>query len=158
MLEYNEDDIRKGENNMEPVYWLIALVVLLIIEIITLGLTTIWFAGGALAAFLAALLGMNTIVQVIIFLAVSFVLLIYTRPLAAKYFNTRRVRTNSESLIGKEAKVTAKIDNFNQQGTVMVNGQEWSARSVDDQIIEPEEPVTIIEISGVKLIVKKKEE
>lgn len=143
---------------MEPVYWLIALVVLLIIEIITLGLTTIWFAGGALAAFLAALLGMNTIVQVIIFLAVSFVLLIYTRPLAAKYFNTRRVRTNSESLIGKEAKVTAKIDNFNQQGTVMVNGQEWSARSVDDQIIEPEEPVTIIEISGVKLIVKKKEE
>lgn len=143
---------------MEPVYWLIALVVLLIIEIITLGLTTIWFAGGALAAFLAALLGMNTIIQVIIFLAVSFVLLIYTRPLAAKYFNTRRVRTNSESLIGKEAKVTAKIDNFNQQGTVMVNGQEWSARSVDDQIIEPEEPVTIIEISGVKLIVKKKEE
>lgn len=143
---------------MEPVYWLIALVVLLIIEIITLGLTTIWFAGGALVAFLAALLGMNTIIQVIIFLAVSLVLLIYTRPLAAKYFNTRRVRTNSESLIGKEAKVTAKIDNFNQQGTVVVNGQEWSARSVDDQIIEPEEAVTIIEISGVKLIVKKKEE
>lgn len=158
MLEYNEEDIRKGENNMEPVYWLIALVVLLIIEIITLGLTTIWFAGGALVAFLAALLGMNTIIQVILFLAVSCILLVYTRPLAAKYFNTNRIRTNSEGLIGKEAKVIAKIDNFNQQGTAMVNGQEWSARSVDDQIIEPEEHVIILEISGVKLIVKKKEE
>lgn len=143
---------------MEPVYWLIALVVLLIIEIITLGLTTIWFAGGALIAFLAALTGMSTIVQVIIFLVVSFVLLFFTRPIAAKYFNTNRIRTNSESLIGQEAKVTMKIDNFNQQGMVIVNGQEWSARSADDQIIEPEKPVKIVQISGVKLIVKEKEE
>lgn len=143
---------------MESVYWLIALVVLLIIEIITLGLTTIWFAGGALIAFLAALTGMSTIVQVIIFLVVSFVLLFFTRPIAAKYFNTNRIRTNSESLIGQEAKVTMKIDNFNQQGMVIVNGQEWSARSADDQIIEPEKPVKIVQISGVKLIVKEKEE
>lgn len=143
---------------MEPVYWLIALVVLLIIEIVTLGLTTIWFAGGALVAFLVAMLGMNTVVQVIVFLAVSFLLLFFTRPIATKYFNGQRIRTNSESLIGQEAKVTAKIDNFNQQGTVVVNGQEWSARTVDDQIIEPGEPVIILEISGVKLIVKEKEE
>lgn len=143
---------------MEPVYWLIALVVLLIVEIITLGLTTIWFAGGALIAFLAAVMGMSTIVQVIIFLVVSFVLLFFTRPIAAKYFNTNRIRTNSESLIGQEAKVTMKIDNFNQQGMVVVNGQEWSARSADDQIIEPEKPVIIVQISGVKLIVKEKEE
>ncbi|MSS63808.1 NfeD family protein [Velocimicrobium porci] len=143
---------------MEPVYWLIALVVLLIIEIVTLGLTTIWFAGGALVAFLVAMLGMNTVLQVIVFLAVSFLLLFFTRPIATKYFNGQRIRTNSESLIGQEAKVTAKIDNFNQQGTVVVNGQEWSARTVDDQIIEPGEPVIILEISGVKLIVKEKEE
>lgn len=143
---------------MEPVYWLIALVVLLIIEIITLGLTTIWFAGGALVAFLAAMLGLNTVVQIVVFLVVSFLLLFFTKPIATRYFNGQRIRTNSESLIGQEAKVTARIDNFNQQGTVVVNGQEWSARTVDDQIIEPGEPVVILEISGVKLIVKEKEE
>ena len=114
---------------MEPVYWLIALVVLLIIEIITLGLTTIWFAGGALVAFLAAMLGLNTVVQIVVFLVVSFLLLFFTKPIATRYFNGQRIRTNSESLIGQEAKVTARIDNFNQQGTVVVNGQEWRTRS-----------------------------
>lgn len=142
---------------MEPVYWLIAVVVLVLIEIVTLGLTTIWFAGGALLAFLVAL-GANTMIQVIVFLVASFLLLFFTKPIATKYFNGKRVRTNSESLIGQEAKVTAKIDNFNQQGTVVVNGLEWSARTVDDTVIESGEAVIILEISGVKLIVKKKEE
>ena len=142
---------------MEPLYWLIGMVVLLGVELLTMGLTTIWFAGGALAAFGVSMLGGSSVIQIIVFLVVSFLLLFFTRPVAAKYFNKQRAKTNTDSLIGKEAKVTVKIDNFNQQGTVVVNGMEWSARTEDDTIIEAGEKVKIIEIRGVKLIVRGKE-
>ncbi|MDE6852698.1 MAG: NfeD family protein, partial [Lachnospiraceae bacterium] len=99
---------------MEPFYWLIALVVFLIIEIITLGLTTIWFAGGALVGFIAAILQFPLFVQIALFLLVSLIMLIFTRPVAERYFNAQREQTNVNSMIGKEAKVTVEIDNFNQ--------------------------------------------
>ena len=70
---------------MEAMFWLGLLVVLLVIEIITLGLTTIWFAGGALVAFVASALGANMIVQIVLFLGVSFIMLYFTRPVAVKY-------------------------------------------------------------------------
>lgn len=143
---------------MEPLFWLIAMVVLLVIELLTMGLTTIWFAGGALAGFATAMLGAEFLAQIIVFLAVSFFLLFFTRPVAARFFNKQRAKTNADSLIGKEAKVTEKIDNFNQRGTVFVNGLEWSARTEDDTIIETGKKVEVREISGVKLIVKLKEE
>lgn len=142
---------------MEPLYWLVGMVALLVIELLTMGLTTIWFAGGALAAFITAMLGGTLLIQIIVFLAVSFLLLFFTRPLAAKFFNQQRAKTNTDSLIGQEAKVTEKIDNFNQQGTVYVNGLEWSARTKDDAIIEKGKKVEIQKIEGVKLIVKLKE-
>ncbi len=138
---------------MEPIYWLIALALLLFIEIITLGLTTIWFAGGALVAFVASMLGAGVGLQFLLFFAISFLLLFFTRPIAAKYFNKSRTKTNYESIIGREGKVTSMIDNFNQSGTVIVNGQEWTARSENDQIVEAGTKVTIVKISGVKLIV-----
>lgn len=138
---------------MEPIYWLIALALLLFIEIITLGLTTIWFAGGALVAFVASMLGASSGIQFILFLSVSFVLLFFTRPVATKYFNKDRVKTNVDSLVGCEGKVTVQIDNFNQAGVVILNGQEWSARSENDQIIEVGTKVRVIRITGVKLIV-----
>lgn len=139
---------------MESVYWLILLAVLLVIEIATLGLTTVWFAGGALAAFIASMLGSNDIIEIILFLLVSFALLYFTRPLAVKYFNNNREKTNYEGLIGKEAKVITKIDNFNETGSVMVNGLEWTARTkTDGTIIMPNTKVTIVKVSGVKLIV-----
>lgn len=141
---------------MEPIYWLIALALLLFIEIITLGLTTIWFAGGALTAFVASMLGANIGLQFLLFFIVSFALLFFTRPVATRYFNKNRVKTNYESLIGSEGKVTAKIDNFNQAGTVVVNGQEWTARAEEDQIIDVGTKVIIVNISGVKLIVTEK--
>lgn len=144
---------------MNSIYWLIALAVFIVIEIITLGLTTIWFAGGSLIAFLLSLAYDNLILEVVVFLIVSLVLLIFTRPIAAKYFNKQRVRTNYESLIGKEARVTEKIDNFNASGQVIVEGQEWSARAVNDQkIIIPGERVVIRSISGIKLIVDNERE
>ena len=143
---------------MEAMYWLIGVVALLAIELLTMGLTTIWFAGGALAAFIVTLLGAGKVVQIVVFLVVSFVLLFFTRPFAAKFFNGQREKTNAEGLIGKEAKVTEIIDNFNQKGTVVVNGMEWSARTEDDSVIEKGKKVEILAIKGVKLIVKEKGE
>ncbi len=143
---------------MEAMYWLIGVVVLLVIELLTMGLTTIWFAGGALAAFVVTLLGGGRWLQIIVFLVVSFVLLFFTRPFATKFFNGQRAKTNTDSLIGREAKVTDDIDNFNQKGTVLVNGMEWSARTEDDSVVEKGKKVVIQEIKGVKLIVKLKED
>ncbi|MDF2950920.1 MAG: putative rane protein [Anaerocolumna sp.] len=144
---------------MNSIYWLVALAICLVIEILTLGLTTIWFAGGALAAFLASLIFDSLLLEIIVFLAASFLLLIFTRPLAAKYFNSQRIKTNYETLFGKDGKVVEKIDNFNMTGQVIVNGQEWSARSVsDDQIIEVGQKVRIKDVSGVKLIVEIEKE
>lgn len=144
---------------MEAIYWLIGLAVLLVIEIITLGLTTIWFAAGALVAFIAALIGMNVFVQILLFLVVSILLLYFTRPVAVKYFNSKRVKTNYESLIGKEAKVLERIDNFNATGTALLDGQEWTARAFDDnEIIEEGTKVIVVKISGVKLIVEIQKE
>ncbi len=136
-------------------WWLGIFIVLLIIEIFTLGLTTIWFAGGALLAFFAALLDLDLPIQIVLFLVVSLVLLIFTRPVALKYFNTKRVKTNSESFIGKTAIVKQAINNDLDKGQVMFNGIEWTARSVNDSQIEEGKTVVVTSIDGVKLIVKE---
>ena len=143
---------------MEGLFWLGVLVVMAIIEAVTLGLTTIWFAGGALAAFIASLLGAGLVVQIVLFIVVSFLLLAFTRPVAVKYLNKDRIRTNAESLIGKSAIVKEDIDNLKANGMVSVNGQEWTARATDDSIIAKDTVVEIVEIKGVKLIVKAKEQ
>lgn len=140
---------------MMGIVWLAILVVMVIIEIITLGLTTIWFAGGALVAFIATLLGAGVPVQIILFFVVSFLLLAGTRPFALKFFNNDRIKTNAESLIGATGIVTADIDNLTATGTVSVHGQEWTARSGNDKRISRDKVVEILEISGVKLIVKE---
>ncbi len=138
--------------------WLIMFVVLVIIEIITMGLTTIWFAGGALAATLAAAVQAPLWVQIVLFLVVSALLLFFTRPVAVKYFNKDRVRTNVESLIGQQAIVISEINNLQGIGQVTVNGQEWSARSTDEEATIPVGCVVVIErVSGVKLIVTPKQ-
>lgn len=139
---------------MESYYWLIFMAVCIVIEIITLGLTTIWFAIGALAAFFVAIFSGPLIAQVIVFLAVSLFTLFFTRPVASRYFNGNRVKTNAESLIGEQARVIERIDNINATGRVSVNGQEWMARTSDGSISDEGTTVTIESISGVKLIVK----
>lgn len=143
---------------MEGLFWLIVIVVMAIIEIITLGLTTIWFAGGALVAFLANLFGAGLPVQIVLFIVVSFLLLAFTRPFAVKYINKGKVPTNAESLIGKSAIVLEEINNLKAQGAASVNGQEWTARSVEDTVIAKDTVVEIVEIKGVKLMVKVKEQ
>ena len=137
------------------IIWLALTAVLLIIEIVTLGLTTIWFAAGALFAFFAALLGMNQGIQIGVFVVVSVVLLFFTRPLAVKYLNTKTIKTNTEALVGKTARVIVDINNLKSQGQVLINGLEWTARSSDDTVVfKIGDAVTIVGIEGVKLIVE----
>lgn len=138
--------------------WLIVFVILVVIEIITMGLTTIWFAGGALAATIAAACHAPLWVQIVLFLVVSALLLFFTRPVAVKYFNKDRVRTNVESLIGQQAIVISEINNLQGIGQVTVNGQEWSARSADEETTIPVGCVVVVKsVSGVKLIVTPKQ-
>ena len=139
------------------IFWLVALVLFIAIEIATMGLTTIWFAGGALLAVLAAALGLPLTVQIVLFFIISFVLLYFTRPMAVKYFNKDRVKTNAESLVGKQAIVIGEIDNLQGSGQVTVGGMEWSARGSADGIKLPVgSVVNIVAINGVKLIVEEK--
>ncbi|MCD8103462.1 MAG: NfeD family protein [Lachnospiraceae bacterium] len=141
---------------MQAFIWLAVLVMMLLVEAITLGLTTIWFAGGALVAFLLAILQMDPIAQIAAFCAVSVLLLVFTRPAASRWLNRDRTRTNAQSLIGEMAVVTERIDNLAGTGQVQVHGQYWTARSAEQsQSIEKEKNVEIEEISGVKLIVKE---
>ncbi|MCI8783165.1 MAG: NfeD family protein [Dorea sp.] len=139
--------------------WLGLLIILLIIEIITVGLTSIWAAGGALAALILNILGLSLVWQVIAFFAVTFVLLIFTRPFAVRFINTQREKTNYEGIIGKTIRIAERVDNIRQTGMAVVNGQEWTVRAEDEQeVLEPETLAKVVNISGVKLIVRKYEE
>ena len=142
---------------MATIFWLMIFVVLLVIEIVTLGLTTVWFALGAIAAFLAAYVGVSVLVQIIVFLIVSVVLLIVTSPIVMKHFNQKRERTNAESLIGQKAIVIETIDSIHGAGRVEVNGMEWAAKTDESGLIEKDTIVSIKGIQGVKLIVEKEE-
>lgn len=139
----------------EMIIWLVLLIVAIVAEVLTMGLTTIWFAGGALVAIFAAILNAPVWLQVVLFLVVSLVLLIFTRPVAVKYFNKDRIKTNAESLVGRQAIVTAEIDNLQGIGQVTVGSQEWSARSCDNGVRIPVGAVVdVVAISGVKLMVR----
>ena len=149
--------LERGSDEMSEmmVVWLIILILAIIVEVISLGLTSIWFAGGAIVAILATLLHANVPIQVALFVISSLLLLYFTRPLAVKYFNKDRIKTNVETLIGRQAVVISEIDNLQGIGQVTVGGQEWSARSVDERKQIPVGAVVeIIAINGVKLIVR----
>ena len=138
-------------------FWLIAIALLLLVEFATAALTIIWFAGGSLLALLCAVAGGPVWMQVVLFLAGSAVLLLLTRPMAVRMLHKGTVATNADSLIGQEAVVTEKIDNLQSTGTVQINGQEWTARSVNpEHVIEKGEVVMVRAIEGVKLIVGKR--
>ncbi len=140
---------------MEALSWLILFVLLLGIEILTLGLTTIWFAGGALAAFFAALLGAGLVFQLVLFAVVSLVLLAFTRPLAVKYLNRKTTKTNVDSMVGRHGEVTEEINNLQAQGQVQVDGMPWTARAErEEDVIPAGTEVQVVRVSGVKLIVK----
>ena len=137
--------------------WLAVLFVCIVIEVATMGLATIWFAGGALVSAILAMVKAPLWLQVVAFFVVSIVLLIFTRPVAVRYFNKNRAKTNIDSLIGKEAIVISEIDNLQGIGRVQVDGKEWTARTLAAGITIPVGEVVIVkQIDGVKLLVEKR--
>lgn len=154
-----EADILTLSPSMLNLIWIGLFIILLLIEIFTVGLTTIWFAIGALAAAGVNTLGADLIIQIIVFLAVSVILMIFTRPWAVKHLNQNRLKTNYESKIGEIIKITERVDNLKQTGKSIVDGQEWTVRSQNNnEILEKDELAKVIAVSGVKLIVEKYEE
>lgn len=137
------------------VLWLGLLIVFLVIEAITLGLTTIWFAGGALVSFLTALFHAPVPVQIALFFVVSLILLFFTRPVAVRFMNQKTERTNVDSLLGEKALVTETIENLKGTGRVKVRGVDWTARTQQNgKVIAADTVVTVRKVQGVKLIVE----
>lgn len=134
--------------------WLAAIIAFAVIEAMTAQLVSIWFAGGAVAAFIASIAGAGTMTQWILFVAVSALLLIFTKPFVKKITNREPEKTNVDAQIGKTTVVTQKIDNIAETGEVKLNGISWSARSTDGGIIEAGKTVSVEKVEGVKLIVK----
>lgn len=136
------------------IMWLVLLIIFAVSEAVTVGLTSIWFAAGALAALVAALLGGPLWVQITLFLAVSLLCLAAVRPLARRHLNSRVEPTNADRVIGAEAQVTEDIDNIHGKGAVVIRGMTWSARSQDGGPISAGTMVKVLRIEGVKVFVE----
>ncbi len=138
------------------VLWVLLIIAFVIGELISVGLTSIWFAAGALAALILGLFGAGPLVQFAAFLIVSIVLLLSTRSWAQKYINSRTQKTNADSIIGETIRIAERVSNRDQTGMAVVRGQEWTVRArSDDEVIEKDQNAKVVEISGVKLIVEK---
>ncbi len=138
------------------VLWLVLIVIFIVAELITVGLTSVWFAAGALVALIAAVCGGDPALQLVLFLLVSCGLLAATRPWAGKFINARTQKTNADRLIGGEIRIAEPVSNADQTGSAIVNGQEWTVRADDDrETFGQGEPARVVRISGVKLIVEK---
>lgn len=137
------------------ILWLALTVVFGILEAVTVQFICIWFAGGAICAFIAALLGAETMWQSIIFVAATSLLLIFTRPIVRRFTKNVGEKTNADSLIGKSAVLTKEVDSLGEGGEAKIAGNYWSVKSADGQPIEKDAVVTIEKIEGVKLVVKK---
>lgn len=135
--------------------WLLAMIILFVIEGITLNLTTIWFAIGSAAGFILSMTGFSQTTQICTFLAISFVLFIFTKPFIEKKLKVQKQPTNCDMLIGCEAVVTKDISPEEFAGEIKVKGRIWSAVSADSSPICAGDKVRIISIDGVKLVVEK---
>ncbi len=144
---------------MMSVYWLLAGAVLCILEMITISLTCIWFAGGAVVAAIAAAVGLPLIVQLLLFAIASVLLIFLTRPMAVRYVNQKTKKTNVDALVGQHHRVAETIDPSIGQGKIIIGDVEWGVKPADgSSVIEEGSLVEIVEISGVKLIVEPMEE
>lgn len=141
---------------LPSVVWLALLVVFAIVEAVTVGLVSVWFAAGALVALLSTFFTGNIWIQIFLFVLVSAVTLVALRPLAKKYVTPKEVPTNADRVIGQEAVVTEDIDNLKATGAVKIFGVLWTARGEEDTPIPVGSTVTVREIDGVKLIVTPK--
>ena len=137
------------------IFWICAIIVLAIIEAVTVGLTTIWFVVSGLVALIVSFFCDNFLIQFGIFVVLGIILLITTRPLLKKFITVAKVKTNLDRVVGMEGIVTEDIVPL-ELGEVKVDGKKWSA--ISDEKIEKDSKIVVLEIDGVKLKVKKKEE
>lgn len=135
--------------------WLILAVVFAVVEAISLGITSVWFVFGALVAMVLAMFGAPVPAQIVVFLVVSIVLLILTRPILVKKFKLGKEKTNIDEIIGKTGVVKEKIVNIEGKGQVVLDGVTWSARSIGGEDIDEGKKVTVHKIEGVKVIVSE---
>lgn len=135
------------------IVWLVILAVMIVLEIFSLGLTTIWFGIGAIGAAIVSWMGYGIWVQLIVFAVLSVIAMAVFRPLAVKYLNKDKEKTNIDGVVG-EVVVTKEINNEMAAGEVQLNGMSWTARSQDGRVIPEAERVTVVSVQGVKLIVK----
>lgn len=140
---------------LEAGLWLTASAIMFILEIFTIGFLLFFPAIGAFLAFLCAIFGSSLQVQVVVFVISSVLMIVFIRPIATKFFKTKDVAMNSETVIGKNAVVIKEIDNLHGKGQVKVAGEIWSAVSSENEKIEEGAAVIVLKIEGVKLIVKR---
>lgn len=139
---------------MEAIVWIVLIIIFAAVEMVTVGLTSIWFAGGALAALIFAVLGIGLGWQIAIFVVVSLILICFTRPWALKYLKPHLIRTNYEQAIDENVCLTETVDNLKGTGTAVYKGQEWTARALQDgKIYEAGTIVKVKEIRGVTMYV-----
>lgn len=145
--------------NMEFYIWFIIGLGLCALEIATPGFVVLWFGVGAFCAGIAALFGVdNLVMQIVIFSVISIVLLLLSRTMFKNIFLKgspgAELKTNSEALIGKSGRVTDEINNTESKGRVVVESQDWSARSANNDVIASGTKITVIRTEGAKLIVE----
>lgn len=143
-----------SENTM-LIIWAALIIVFGVLEAATAQLVSIWFVIGAIAGFIAALFDASLTVQIIVFIAVTILALVATRPIVKKFVHAKKQPTNADRVLNQTGIVIEEINNIKATGQVKVDGKVWSAKSADDSIIPVNEQITIKEISGVKLIVEK---
>lgn len=135
--------------------WLVLVIVFLAVELMTVGLSSIWFALGALAALIVAAVGGPVWLQILLFVVFSIGLLVATKPWVTKYINSKTVKTNADRTVGKRVIIAERVDNVAQTGMAVVDGQEWTVRAATEgDTFEVGETVEVVRISGVKLLVK----
>ena len=144
--------------NWEAIFWLIAMVIFIAAEVMTVSLVSIWFAAGALGAIIVALTGGGLAFQVTVFLALAIALLLSLRSVVRKHFSPRVTRTNVDSVIGATGVVLTPVNNIAALGQVQISGVEWSARSTDNSHIPAGTLVKVDRIEGVKVFVSPAEE
>ena len=135
------------------ILWLALMVVFLVTEAATVAMVSLWFAAGSLAALAASLLHAPVWLQVVLFLAVSALLLAALRPMARKHFTPKLSKTNVDAVVGSRGYVTADIDNVSATGTVKLGAMEWTARSTAGCAIPKGTLVQVDKIEGVKAFV-----
>ena len=137
------------------IFWLIAFIIFVVGEAVTMGLVAIWFAVGALGALAAAALGGGLWLQIAVFLILSALSLMLLKPLSRKWMaGHKAARTNADRVIGETALVTEDIDNTMATGQVQVDGQIWTARSAHGVVIPAGSRVKVLSIQGVKVMVE----